>query len=139
MLDAARSVEAPERRAHAAAFEPLEPWIVLPAQTVGGAGAAISGERRLMAAVLADAVHLYLKHATGGSAPSQILFRDTERWFGSGDRSWLLSFENVCDVLEIDADRLRRALHVHATSGVVCTIPFDAGRLRVSRGRKIRV
>jgi hypothetical protein len=139
-LDSTRTTEDPPRREHDAAFEPVEPWIMLPSQTFGGAGAAaLSGERRLMAAVLADALHLYLKHARGGSAPSQILFRETERWIESGDRSRLLSFENVCDVLEIDAGRLRRALYLHAASGIVRAIPFDVGRLRVSRGRKIRV
>jgi hypothetical protein len=138
-LDSTRTAEDPPRRQHDAAFEPVEPWIVLPSQTADAGGAAPSGERRLMAAVLADAIHLYLKHARGGNAPSQILFRETERWIESGDRSSLLSFENVCDVLDIDADRLRRALRVYAASGIVRAMPFDVGRVRVARGRKIRV
>src|SRR5579875_408424 len=46
------------------------------------------GERRLMVAVLEDA----------------------EAWIESPDRTWLFSFENICDVLGIDADYLRRGL-----------------------------
>ena len=44
-----------------------------------------------------------------------------------------------CDVLGIDAEQLRRAPLGHATSDGRSAILFDAGRLRVARGRKIRV
>jgi hypothetical protein len=117
----------------------LEPWAVLPTQTTGGSATALSGEKRLMAAVLADAIRLYLEQARGSSIRSQLLFREATRWIESADRSSLLSFENVCDVLQLDAGRVRRALRVHAASGIVHAVPFDVGRLRVARGRKIRV
>jgi hypothetical protein len=118
----------------------LEPWTVLPGQFLDGARAMqLSGEKRLMAAVLADAMQLYLKHHRSCTASGRILFRETERWFESQDRSWLLSFENVCDVLGIDAGRLRQALRAQAASGTRFRLPVDAGRLRVARGRKIRV
>ena len=118
----------------------LEPWVLLPSQLRDGACAAErSGEKRLMAAVLADAIRIYLKLHGSHGAGSQILFRETERWLWSPERGWLLAFENVCDVLGIDAERLRRALLEQATSGGRSAIPFDAGRLRVARRRKIRV
>lgn len=115
----------------------VEPWIVLPTQGLDGtATACSSGEKRLMAAVLADAIQLYLKHRRHRDA---VLFREAERWLESRDGRWLLSYENVCDVLQIDAARLRRALHVHAAADTHAPIPIDAGRLRVARGRKIRL
>ena len=112
----------------------IEPWVLLPSQAVDGTRAAsASGERRLMAAVLTDAIQVYLK-----GRRQSLLFREAERWIESSDRGWLLSFENVCDVLQIDAGLLRRALHRYAASGAP-PIPVDMGRLRVARGRKIRI
>jgi len=118
----------------------LEPWTLLPIQAAERAGTARqSGEKRLMAAVLADAIQLLMKHAQSRTASGRILFRETERWIESPDRRWLLSFENVCDVLGIDASRLRAALRRQVASGGRLSIPFDAGRLRVARRRKVRV
>jgi hypothetical protein len=113
----------------------LEPWIMLPTQLADGERVHLSGETRLMAAVLADAVQLFLKHRRSCTASGQILFRETEAWFLSRDRRWLLSFENICDVLQIHAGCLRRALYAVPASA----LPVDAGRLRVARGRRIRV
>jgi hypothetical protein len=136
----ARHTAAAKRGEPDPAFSPIEPWTVLPTQTVsGGATAAFSGERRLYGAILADAIQLYLKHAKGQDARSRILFRETEHWIESDDRRSVLSFENVCDVLGLDAGRMRRALRLHVASGIVRAMPFDVGRLRVARGRKIRV
>ena len=118
----------------------FEPWTVLPQQLHDGTRAAeCSGEKRLMAAVLTDAIHVYLKYRGCRVGSGAILFREADRWIHSTERGWLLSFENVCDVLQIDAGRLRRALATHATTDGRRPLPVDAGRLRVSRGRKIRV
>src|SRR5690348_5571812 len=107
---------------HDGSYDPFEPYVVLPTQ-IADTLASLVGEKRLMAAVLADAIQLYLKHARNRTASGQILFRETERWIESGDRSWLLSFENVCDVLNVNAARVREALHAHVREGVVRSIP----------------
>jgi hypothetical protein len=69
------------------------------------------GERRLMIAVLEDAVDVYRKQAGSRDPRGQQLFREAEEWIEDADRSWLFSFQNICDVLDIDADYLRRGLH----------------------------
>src|SRR5262245_58120519 len=69
------------------------------------------GERRLMIAVLEDAVDVYRKLAGARDARRQQLFRDAEEWIESNDRSWVFSFENICDVLSIESEYLRRGLH----------------------------
>ena len=69
------------------------------------------GERRLMIAVLEDAVDVYRKQAAARDARGEQLFREAEEWIEDRDRSWLFSFENICDVLDIDGDYLRRGLH----------------------------
>src|ERR1041385_505855 len=69
------------------------------------------GERRLMIAVLEDAVDVYRKQAGARDPRGEQLFQEAEAWIEDPDRSWLFSFQNICDVLDIDADYLRRGLH----------------------------
>ena len=38
------------------------------------------------------------------------MFDEAREWVSSTDRSWLFSFENICDTLEINADYVRRGL-----------------------------
>jgi len=69
------------------------------------------GERRLMIAVLEDAVDVYRKQAGNREARAQQLFLEAEQWIEDPDRTWLFSFQNICDVLGLDASYLRRGLH----------------------------
>ena len=117
---------------------PMEPLIVLPTQ-LASRSTERSGPKRLMAAVLVDAMHVYLKFHPGPEGMGGSLFTDAERWIESRERGWLLAFENVCEVLGIDASRLRQALHTLAATGGRRSVALDACRPRVSRGRKIRV
>lgn len=68
------------------------------------------GERRLMIAVLEDAIHVYLKNCGARDAHHRALFLDAEEWIESDDSTSFYSFENVCAVLDLDADYLRRGL-----------------------------
>ena len=70
---------------------------------------AVDGERRLLAAVLEDAVRIYLKRA-GGAGEQDELFRETEAWIEERGADRLYAFESVCAVLDLDADYLRRGL-----------------------------
>lgn len=63
-----------------------------------------------MLAVLEDAVDCYQKHAHAIDPRGQQLFEEAVEWVESDDRSWLFSFENICDTLEINADYVRRGL-----------------------------
>src|ERR1700756_3268626 len=69
------------------------------------------GERRLMIAVLEDAVDVYRKQAGARDPRGEQLFQEAEAWIDDPDRTWLFSFQNICDVLDIDADYLRGGLH----------------------------
>jgi hypothetical protein len=97
------------------------------------------GERRLMIAVLEDAVDVYRKQAGTLDPRGSQLFREAEEWIEDPDRSWLFSFQNICDVLDIDADYLRRGLHAWkervARRGHVVTLRTDEGEeLRKASG-----
>jgi hypothetical protein len=69
-------------------------------------------ERRLAIAVLQDAVDCYQKHLRARDRKAHQLFVDAEEWITSEDRTWPFSFENVCDLLQINAQYLRRGLSV---------------------------
>jgi hypothetical protein len=75
----------------------------------------LDGERRLMIAVLEDAVDVYRKQVGAHDPRGQSLFRDAEDWIEDRDKSWLFSFENICDVLDLEADYVRRGLHAWKT------------------------
>ena len=66
--------------------------------------------RRLMAAILEDAVFCYQRHLFDRSRNGQRLFHDAEDWLLSADDGSDLSLERVCSVLQVDVDYVRRGL-----------------------------
>jgi hypothetical protein len=95
--------------------------IVLPEQFFSGAAESASrwsGERRLLFAVLQDAVESFLRHQHATSRRSKRLFGEDKEWFWTKDCYDLFSFESICVHLSLDPDYIRmglkRALQVHA-------------------------
>lgn len=90
----------------------LQPDTLLPSQYFAALRhkGAHEPERRLVVAVLQDAVDCFQKHVAARDRKARQLFLDAEEWIGSDDRSWPFSFENVCDLLQINAEYLRRGL-----------------------------
>jgi len=85
----------------------------------------VQPERRLMLAVLSDAIVLF---QTGGSQLARHHdVADAHRWILSDDRRWPYSFVNVCETLGIAFEPLRRALIRSQT---------DALRLRKTAARR---
>lgn len=67
-------------------------------------------EKRLMLAVMEDAIATFQKSVYGATRRQRRLLRETEEWVGSADTSWPFSFENICAALDIEADYLRTGL-----------------------------
>ena len=67
-------------------------------------------EKRLMVAVLRDAVGIFQRHVHTASGSGERMFQEVEKWFCSNDHSWPFSFENICNTLDIHPLYLRRAL-----------------------------
>ena len=88
-------------------FDPL-----MPAQWFADAGraAAMQPEKRLMFAVLSDAVDIVMTPHGTTNIRRRMLFHETAAWIRSDDREWPYSFVNLCDALAFDADRLRVGL-----------------------------
>lgn len=90
----------------------LQPDVMLPQQffhSLRMKGHA-DGERRLMIAVLEDAVNCFMKQIHATDPKARQLFLDAEEWITAEDRTWFFSFENVCDTLGLDPEYLRAGL-----------------------------
>ena len=60
-----------------------------------------------MLAVLQDAVLCFQEHVMAKCKRKQSLHRDAEEWIANSDRSYLYSFDNVCETLGLDAGYMR--------------------------------
>jgi hypothetical protein len=90
----------------------LAPDAMLPSQffaALHGRGD-LSAERRLVVAVLEDALHCYLKYADVENPKQRQLFLEAEEWIMGDHPSWFFSFPNVCDTLGLDPDYVREGL-----------------------------
>ena len=83
--------------------------VVLPEQFFLPRDGAHRALRRLMIALLEDAISEFQQNLFARSPHGRRLFREAERWLMEENES-LLRFEDVCDVLELDADFVRGAL-----------------------------
>ena len=70
----------------------------------------LEGEKRLILSVLEDAVECFMKCIDSPTSKGQRLFRDAEEWISLEDKHWVFSFDNVCDMLDINPDYMRRGL-----------------------------
>lgn len=70
----------------------------------------LEGEKRLVLSVLEDAVECFMKCIDSPTSKGQRLFRDADEWIALEDRHWVFSFDNVCDMLDINPAYLRRGL-----------------------------
>src|SRR5262245_30751251 len=87
----------------------LEPAMVLPAQLFGFAlDASLVPEKRLLLAVLEEAVVTFQRYATEQGRRGRRLFREAEEWMGSEELCWPCSFRNICDVLGLNSGYRRR-------------------------------
>ena len=72
----------------------------------------LSAERRLLCAVLEDAIRTYLGNITRSSTRQRDAFHDVSEWFlpsAHGSQS-LFSFQTICDLLEINSEHLLAGL-----------------------------
>ncbi len=72
--------------------------------------ASAQGTRALMFAVLEEAIVCLRRGASHPNAAIRFQAAQAIRWVQSSDEKWVFSFENVCQALNLEADRLRIAL-----------------------------
>ena len=65
-------------------------------------------EKSLLAAILEDAVQEYPNYSGAHDSTGKSRFNEVEEWFNRGDKKWLFSFENICELLGLDPEYIRR-------------------------------
>jgi hypothetical protein len=90
----------------------LEPDVFLPSQFYGSAGLTrqLEGEKRLMIAVLKDAVECLDKYRESRNSAGQCQYQSAIEWVEDTDTDWLFSFTNICDLLGFDPEYVREVL-----------------------------
>jgi hypothetical protein len=90
----------------------LEPDTCLPSQFYGNNGLSrqLEGEKRLMLAILKDAVECLEKYRESTGSYGRDLYHDSLEWVEDKGTGWLFSFTNICDLLGFDPDYLREFL-----------------------------
>jgi len=92
----------------------FEPHIVLPVQyfTRLQRSAVWTGEQRLMAAVLEDAIAVCSKRGIPKRSKGRQILRETLRWLRSNDRKWTFSFLRICEHLDLSPSAIRRGIRI---------------------------
>jgi len=90
----------------------LEPDIFLPSQFYGNGGLSrkLEGEKRLMIAILKDAVECLEKYRGSRTSVGRVSYQSAIEWVEDTDTDWLYSFTNICDLLGFDPHYLREQL-----------------------------
>ena len=86
----------------------VEPEILLPVQLADPHTK--QGEKRLMLAVLTDAIDILLKGPGVNGPRRRDLYEETASWFAGEAPEWPYSFFNVCAVLDLDERAVRSAV-----------------------------
>ena len=90
----------------------MEADLIVPSQFFDRIRAERSSQpaKRLMLAVMEDAISTFQKSVRGATRRQRRLLKETEEWIGSASTAWPFSFENICAALDIEADYLRTGL-----------------------------
>jgi hypothetical protein len=67
-------------------------------------------EKRLMLAVLEDAVDSFQENLSAESGRRKMLFDDAEQWIRADGGDWVFSFDHVCEALGFNPDYVRQGL-----------------------------
>ncbi|MFQ5477692.1 MAG: hypothetical protein ACE5E4_03660 [Candidatus Binatia bacterium] len=90
----------------------VEPDTVSPAQFFNHPleESSLVPEKRLMLAVLEDAIASFQRNVFQASADAESDDSGIEEWLESDDKSWAFSFASICQALNMEPEYLRRGL-----------------------------
>ena len=75
-------------------------------------------EKALLLAVLEDAVSCFLEYHAAEDRFGKGRFQEAEEWIMHTGNDWLFSYENVCELLGLNAEYLRRGLRHWSTKKI---------------------
>jgi hypothetical protein len=95
-------------------------------------------EKKLLLAILEDAIACYQKYIFASDVKGKALFREAESWVGEKGTEAVFAFDSVCEMLGFDPEYLRRGLAAWQSNALAQHNPAKvfqlAPRLKKSRG-----
>jgi hypothetical protein len=90
--------------------EALDPSVVQPVQfhDIWSRSATVPPERQLALAVVQEALHDLARFRFAHRRRGQRLYWQAYTWVADDDRQWPFSFVNLCEVLGLDVEAIRR-------------------------------
>ena len=82
-------------------------------------------EMRLIGAVLEDAIDCYYKYSLAQTRRGKRIFTEAAQWIFGQDDDWLFSFDNICEMLKLDPDYMRRILRQNTQERLPLVTPPD--------------
>lgn len=73
-------------------------------------GLPLQRERRLLMAVLEDAIRTYQRYACAHDQRGATLRTQVEEWFAADDCDWTFSFVAICDALGLETSYVRAGI-----------------------------
>ena len=67
-------------------------------------------EKRLMLAILEDAINCYQDHLLSQHSRARRLFTEAEEWILDKGSDWIFSFRNICETLGFNPEYVRQGL-----------------------------
>ena len=104
----------------------LQPETLMPVQFYGArrGGDAMEALKGLMCAILEDALRSFERNLNADTLVRRRELREVENWlFSKNKGEGLFSFESVCDTLDVDPIRLRRAISKRRESALAGGTP----------------
>jgi hypothetical protein len=77
----------------------------------------LAPEKALLLAVLEDAIHCFRHYSAARDRLGKQHFREAESWINQHGRDWGFTFDNVCELLGIEPEYLRRKIFEEERSG----------------------
>jgi hypothetical protein len=98
-----------------------EPFVILPEQMIFGHSSS-TPEKKLYIAILQDAIDEYMRNCIPETVRQRNLFSREEEWFEDDDRDFFCSFINICHILNLDPDYIRRGLRRYRETKIASEI-----------------
>jgi hypothetical protein len=84
--------------------------IIMPSQYWADPRLTAEPERRLMLAILEEAVNTYARNAHRPGGRAMRLTREARLWFDSRRTDWPFAFQSICDTLGLEPSVIREAV-----------------------------
>jgi hypothetical protein len=86
-------------------------------------------EKKLMLAILEDAIACFQKYAFARDSKGKALFSEAEEWIQEGTAGGIFAFDSVCEVLGLNPSYLRQGLVTWKKNALAARSPAKVYRL----------